>query len=144
CAPADGSPRRAAVNAFGIGGLNAHVVLDEYVPAKKSFSVASPGIAAGADSAVAPSTASPTTMSRGASQPEPIAIVAVGCRFAGAATLEAYAALLAERGDGTCAVPPDRWSIAALNGLVPDHILNESSAPFRGGFIKDFTYDWRL
>ena len=28
--PADGQPRRAAVNAFGIGGLNMHVVLDEF------------------------------------------------------------------------------------------------------------------
>ncbi|HLA85067.1 MAG TPA: polyketide synthase, partial [Thermoguttaceae bacterium] len=30
--PADGSPRRAGVNAFGVGGLNVHVVLDEYRP----------------------------------------------------------------------------------------------------------------
>ncbi len=29
-APADGGPRRAAVNAFGIGGLNMHVVVDEF------------------------------------------------------------------------------------------------------------------
>ncbi len=29
-APTDGQPRRAAVNAFGIGGLNMHVVLDEF------------------------------------------------------------------------------------------------------------------
>jgi len=28
-APADGHARRAAVNAFGIGGLNVHVVLDQ-------------------------------------------------------------------------------------------------------------------
>lgn len=27
-----GNPRRAAVNAFGIGGLNVHVVVDEFVP----------------------------------------------------------------------------------------------------------------
>ncbi|MEU3371812.1 beta-ketoacyl synthase N-terminal-like domain-containing protein [Streptomyces sp. NPDC006660] len=31
-APKDGGPRRAAVNAFGLGGINYHAVLDEYVP----------------------------------------------------------------------------------------------------------------
>jgi acyl transferase domain-containing protein len=30
--PPAGQPRRAGVNAFGIGGLNAHVVLDDHVP----------------------------------------------------------------------------------------------------------------
>ncbi len=29
-APADGLPRRAAVNAFGFGGINSHVILEEY------------------------------------------------------------------------------------------------------------------
>ncbi len=29
----DGSPRRAGINAFGLGGLNMHVVLDEFLPA---------------------------------------------------------------------------------------------------------------
>ncbi|MFE6905764.1 beta-ketoacyl synthase N-terminal-like domain-containing protein [Streptomyces erythrochromogenes] len=31
-APRDGAPRRAAVNAFGLGGINYHAVLEEYVP----------------------------------------------------------------------------------------------------------------
>lgn len=30
--PADGGPRRAGVDAFGLGGLNMHVVVDEYIP----------------------------------------------------------------------------------------------------------------
>ncbi len=33
-APADGSPRRAGVSAFGFGGTNFHVVLEEHVPGR--------------------------------------------------------------------------------------------------------------
>ena len=32
-APAGGAPRRAAINGFGFGGINAHVVIEEYIPA---------------------------------------------------------------------------------------------------------------
>ena len=36
------APRRAAVNAFGIGGLNVHVVVDEYIAAPKPESTVQP------------------------------------------------------------------------------------------------------
>ena len=39
----DGHPRRAAVNSFGIGGLNIHVVIDEHLePARRSDGARSP------------------------------------------------------------------------------------------------------
>ncbi len=44
----DGHPRRAAVNAFGIGGLNVHVVIDQYVPAKPASFYQSAAPTAGA------------------------------------------------------------------------------------------------
>ena len=33
--PETNRPRRAAINAFGFGGINAHVLLEEYVPARR-------------------------------------------------------------------------------------------------------------
>ncbi len=35
-APESGRPRRAALNAFGFGGINAHVLIEEYSPARRS------------------------------------------------------------------------------------------------------------
>ena len=40
---ADGKPRRAGVNAFGIGGLNMHVVIDEFTESQRAVAVANPG-----------------------------------------------------------------------------------------------------
>ena len=36
----DGNPRRAAVDAFGIGGLNVHLVVDEFVPSSRHIRIA--------------------------------------------------------------------------------------------------------
>ncbi|GEM_PF-2179781 len=35
-------PRQAAVDSFGTGGLNAHVILDEFIPATKQTPAVSP------------------------------------------------------------------------------------------------------
>ncbi len=65
-APANGSARRAAVDAFGLGGLNAHVVLDEPQRPRPTTSV--------------PVASSPET--------EPIAVVGCGGVFPDAANLD--------------------------------------------------------
>jgi len=119
-AHADGSPRCAAVNAFGIGGLNVHVSLAEHV------------------AAAAPPRPAPRAV---APEAEAIAIVGTGCVLPGALTLEAFFELL-DRGDTAIGpVPADRWDAArALDRSGPRSWHTTSDV---GGFVRDFVYDWR-
>ena len=118
-AHADGSPRCAAVNAFGIGGLNVHVSLAEHVRATRH--------------------AAPTAAS--AADDDAIAIVGAGCVLPGALTLEAFFDRL-ERGETAIGpVPSDRWLAGrALDASGPRtwHAMAD-----QGGFVRDFNYDWR-
>jgi len=117
--PADGSPRRAAVNAFGIGGLNVHVVVDEYRPAKLSLP------------AVAKAPAPPQ---------ESIAIVGMGTLFPGALTAQAFWDLLVSGRDPKCDAPADR----VRGDLNFSREIGPWKTPnLRGGYITDFVYDWR-
>ncbi len=117
-----GRPRRAGVNSFGIGGLNVHVVLDEFpeLPAAQS---APRQIARGQDAAAS------------ADEPEAVAIVGAGCILPGARTLEAFWELLSNGRDGKSPVPKGRWH----HGVDQD----AQAAPMLGGFITDYAYDWK-
>ena len=136
--PSNGQPRRAAVSAFGIGGLNAHVILDEYLSVAGSESGA----------AVLPrSTQRPAVASAAATSPpdpasqEPIAIIGLGAVFPGARNIESLMSMLPS---GACQirdVPDEPWmqyvdvdSPAERRWKYPIH---------RGAFITDFEYDWK-
>lgn len=66
-----GQPRKAALSAFGFGGINAHVLLEEWLPAQQT-----------AANVLIPSSIQ--------SKPVPIAIVGAACRLAGAYDLDEF------------------------------------------------------
>ncbi|MGM0487266.1 MAG: beta-ketoacyl synthase N-terminal-like domain-containing protein [Planctomycetota bacterium] len=121
--PGDGTPRRAAVNSFGIGGLNVHVLLEEYTPRVAERSSGGP--------ATAPS-----------SEPgEPIAIVGMGTMLPGARNVDEYWQLLESGRDVKTQAPEDRWDATRWvdpSGRDPYRPLHG-----RGGFLTDYKYDWR-
>jgi acyl transferase domain-containing protein/acyl carrier protein len=115
---ADGSPRQAAVNAFGIGGLNVHVAVAEYLP-----------------TAVPPVCASrPTDDDR-------IAIVGAGCVLPGAFSLDDFFARVDRGETAVGAVPADRWQVARSLDRSGPRTWHTTSD--QGGFVRDFAYDWR-
>ncbi|HYB72701.1 MAG TPA: C45 family autoproteolytic acyltransferase/hydrolase [Candidatus Sulfotelmatobacter sp.] len=129
-APRDGQPRRAAIDAFGIGGLNLHLVVDDYPPGAR-----------GAVPAPAELAAPPTVQARPREVADDVAVIGLGAILPGARTIAAYWDLLVSGGDPKIGVPPDRWNA--------DIFLDRGSpGPWRvptglGGFVTDFAYDWR-
>ncbi len=120
----DGSPRCAAVNAFGIGGLNVHVSLAEHVPGR----VPAPRQTA-------------TSAGRSGTDADAIAIVGAGCVLPGALSLDEFFARLE---GGECAigpVPADRW--AASRAVDPTRPRAWHATAGLGGFVRGFCYDWR-
>jgi acyl transferase domain-containing protein len=117
-AHADGSPRQAAVNAFGIGGLNVHVAVAEHAPS-----------------------AVPRVRESRAAGDDRIAIVGAGCVLPGAFSLADFFARIDGGESAIGPVPSDRWQ--ADRGLDASGPRTWHTMSDRGGFIRDFTYDWR-
>ena len=115
---ADGSPRLAAVNAFGIGGLNVHVAVSEHIPSAASRPATRPRRVGGE-----------------------IAIVGVGCVLPGSRSVEAFRARVDRSDSAIGPVPAERWLASrAVDRTGPRtwHTVSD-----RGGFVRDFAYDWR-
>ncbi|MBI4820903.1 MAG: SDR family NAD(P)-dependent oxidoreductase [Deltaproteobacteria bacterium] len=124
-APGSG-PRRVGVNAFGIGGLNYNIIVEEAPPSRRVLP------SAGVEE--------PAPIQNGRVF-EPIAIVGMGCRFPDAKDPDALWQRLLEAKDLFTDPPPDRWK--------PEIYWQKGDrAPYRtyskrGAFVRDFTADWR-
>jgi acyl transferase domain-containing protein/short-subunit dehydrogenase len=121
---ADGSARRAGVNAFGIGGLNMHCVLDEFTEASRAL--------------VAPSAA----VKRAASaEDDAIAVIGLGCVLPGASNPTEFWNLLESGRDPKIPLPLERakkelaFKFGNPEGPDPSKLV--------GGFVTDFEYDWK-
>jgi acyl transferase domain-containing protein/acyl carrier protein/NAD(P)-dependent dehydrogenase (short-subunit alcohol dehydrogenase family) len=126
-APPEGKPRRAGVNAFGIGGLNMHVVIDQYTESARQLVGQRP---------------QPTSASQSrTSGADAVAIIGRACIFPGAKNLAGFWELLASGRDPKTHVTPDRWN--ADLGCRPGKVEPYHSPTTLGGFITDFQYDWR-
>ena len=116
-----GLPRRAAVNAFGIGGLNVHLVVDEF---KESMSTSTPE----RNSQTSVSKPSPSAARKNFD--EPIVVVGRGLVVPGALNVQQYSQLIA---DPRCLlIPPIS---GRMRGSNPWRAVN--------GYITNFEYDWR-
>ncbi|WP_298859934.1 type I polyketide synthase [uncultured Gimesia sp.] len=127
----DGSPRRGVVDAFGIGGLNGHVVLDDghsaLLNARKNTSVSM-------------TNESPDSAESEKSAADPIAVVGMGAILPGARTIAAVRELFMSGRDPKTGVPADRWDANLFTQVSKS---SQAAEDLMGGFIQDFEYDWR-
>ncbi|HEU4325211.1 MAG TPA: type I polyketide synthase [Roseiflexaceae bacterium] len=77
---------------------------------------------------------SASTKHKPATQPEPIAIVGLGCRLPGASNPRAYWELLCSGGSGITPIPPDRWD--ADEFYDPDPARPGKMVSRYGGFLE--------
>ena len=155
--PSDGRPRRAAVSAFGIGGLNVHVVIEQgeqaTVPRRESGPMAEGGAhAANRSVAIAAGVARPTVSAsplgaprsrRLAGEPaEPIAVIGRGVVCPGALSVTRLWELLLSGCGAIGAIPPERWEAALYCTTSQEPEAWRTSAA-RAGVVTDFAYEWR-
>ena len=130
-----GVPRRAAVSAFGFGGINAHLLLEEWNPelhpAPAHHPPSSPDITFSSEGAELPASSVELPSSRIPNPPPPVAIIGMSACIGRASSLALFeqAVLNGESLIGNR--PPRRWK--GCDGALP------GLAGLGGCFLDEFT-----
>jgi acyl transferase domain-containing protein len=113
------------VNAFGIGGLNVHVVLEEYAVCAAPTS----------------SDAEPLRVQVPDSNREKIAIIGRGVILPKAFAIDDFSRLLRSGESAIIDAPSNRWRRRSGDGLANDVLRGRPLG--RGGYIVGYEYDWK-
>lgn len=132
----DQYPRRSAVNAFGIGGLNAHVVVDGPSEESPSATTRKPisEIRAVPHSSLQ---RSPVPAGDAGS----LAVIGRGIIVPGAFDLNSFRELLKSGASQLTRPPRERWRDTPFSGTRPT--IRNAIQQALGGYIHGYQYDWR-
>jgi acyl transferase domain-containing protein len=126
----DGLPRRAGVNAFGIGGLNMHVVLEEFTEERRARL-----------REMWPASTIPRAGGAASEDEQAVAIIGMGCILPGADHPAKLWDLIASGRDPKGPTPAGRWRTDI--GHEPGAARAYRTPSILGGYITEYAYDWR-